>query len=561
MSGNLTLCSSSSLLESNSHWSKINQLYRVNIASYGDFISPLLSSDNSTVVIVLFLEDLIHDFNEELSSIQNRYAQFFEAIKSHHESSNQATIICFGKTKEYSVLKGVKRDANEQIVHKWFYDQLNSVKNELDSIYLINLDDVFREPGNQNIYSDRNWYFARCRLSAKGLSVLTNSIFMVLDRLANPPYKVLALDCDNTIWGGVIGEDGLQAITLGQDGVGAAFADFQKEVVKLINQGVIVVLASKNNEEDVWKVFDEHISMKLKRSHIVSFRINWAEKALNLKEIADELDVSLDSFVFWDDNPLERDKMRSLLPQVLTIEPPLNIIEWPRLINSLNCFARFESTEDDQHKLAQYKARAHFKDNIQNTSNVNNYLKSINLKPTVISLDDSNLSRAEQLCKKTNQFNLRTIRHSARELKQFKSSNNDFIFLTHLEDNYGDHGVVSLVCLKTLSENSIFLDTLLISCRVFGRHLESWILSVILNRMSKYDLRYLIAEFVETDSNILAKNFLQNYGFVDFTRDLKIDDSISSIDFGNNKSYYYLDTKNVEIPNIDIFNGAMKYES
>ena len=104
MSGNLTLCSSSSLLESNSHWSKINQLYRVNIASYGDFISPLLSSDNSTVVIVLFLEDLIHDFNEELSSIQNRYAQFFEAIKSHHESSNQATIICFGKTKEYSLL-------------------------------------------------------------------------------------------------------------------------------------------------------------------------------------------------------------------------------------------------------------------------------------------------------------------------------------------------------------------------------------------------------------------------------------------------------------------------
>ena len=289
MSGNLTLCSSSSLLESNSHWSKINKLYRVDFASYGDFISPLLSLDNSTVVIVLFLEDLIHDFNEELSSIQNRYAQFFEAIHRHHESSNQPTIICFGKTREYSLLKGAKRDTNEQIVHKWFYDQLNSVKNELDSIYLINLDDVFRDYGNQNIYSDRNWYFARCRLSAKGLSALTNSISMVLDRLANPPYKVLALDCDNTIWGGVIGEDGLQAITLGQDGMGVAFADFQKEVVKLINQGVIVVLASKNNEEDVWKVFAEHTSMKLKRSHIVSYRINWDEKAPNLKEIADEL--------------------------------------------------------------------------------------------------------------------------------------------------------------------------------------------------------------------------------------------------------------------------------
>ena len=184
MSGNLTLCSSSSLLESNSHWSKINDLYTIKYTPYGDFISPLLRSDNNTVVLVLFLEDLIHDFNEGLPSIQNRYSSFFEAIQSHNKLSSQPTIICFGKTQEYSLLNSVKKDSNVQIVHKWFYDQLNHLKNELDSIYLINLDDVFRDYGNQNIYSDRNWYFARCRLSVSGLSVLINSIFLVNSILA-----------------------------------------------------------------------------------------------------------------------------------------------------------------------------------------------------------------------------------------------------------------------------------------------------------------------------------------------------------------------------------------
>ena len=557
MSGNLTLCSSSSLLESNSHWNKINDLYGIKHSPYGDFISPLLSSDNNTVVIVLFLEDLIHDFNEELTSIQNRYSPFFEAIQSHNKLSSQPAIICFGKTQEYSLLNGVKKDSNEQIVHEWFYDQLNRLKNELDSIYLINLDDVFRDYGNQNIYSDRNWYFARCRLSVKGLSVLINSIFLVLDRSLNAPSKVLALDCDNTIWGGAIGEEGLDAIILGQDGMGMAFSDFQKEVVKLINQGVIVVIASKNNEEDVWKVFDEHNSMQLKRSQIVSYRINWAEKALNLMEIADELDVHLDSFVFWDDNPLERDKMKNLLPQVLTVEPPANVFEWPRFINSLSCFAKFESTVDDKEKIAQYKARANFKNHIKETTNINQYLASINLQPNAISLDDSNLSRAEQLCKKTNQFNLRTIRHSIAEIKKFKAINDDFIFLVSLEDNYGDHGIVALVCLEQLSENSIFIDTFLVSCRVLGRHLESWILSEVLKRMSKYGLRYLIAEFIETEQNAVAENFLHNYGFSELTKDLKLDSDL--LNFHDYKLPYYLDTKNAKIPNIGIYEGVMKH--
>ena len=159
--------------------------------------------------------------------------------------------------------------------------------------------------------------FARCRLSVKGLNILTDALLQVINRFSNAASKVLVLDCDNTLWGGIIGEDGLQGIILGQDGIGTAYVDFQREIVKLENSGIIIVLASKNNDKDVWEVFDQHSDMYLKREHIVTSKINWNEKAFNLQEVAKELDLGLDSFVFWDDNPLERDKMKTLLPQVL----------------------------------------------------------------------------------------------------------------------------------------------------------------------------------------------------------------------------------------------------
>ena len=169
------------------------------------------------------------------------------------------------------------------------------------------------------MYSQRNWYFSRCRVSIDGLKALTDTLALILNRMREPASKVIALDCDNTIWGGVVGEDGLKNLILGQDGIGQAFIDFQKEIVRLSNNGLIVVLVSKNNEEDVWKVFDEHNEMILKRENIVIAKINWEEKAHNIEQIASELDLDINSFVFWDDNPLERDKMKTLMPQVLTL--------------------------------------------------------------------------------------------------------------------------------------------------------------------------------------------------------------------------------------------------
>ena len=427
------------------------------------------------------------------------------------------------------------------------------IKKRFDTIYVIDLNEIFYQQGSNEIFSDRNWYFARCRLSIQGLKVLTDTLLLVINRFYRAPSKVLVLDCDNTLWGGVVGEDGISGIVLGQDGVGTAYVDFQKEIVKLTNNGVVVVLASKNNDKDVWDVFDNHVEMKLKRDHIVTSKINWNEKALNVQEIAKELDLGLDSFVFWDDNPLERDKMKTLLPQVLTLDVPEEVVKWPRLLKTLGSFSKFKVTEEDKKKSDQYRSRAKFNNDLKSANNIKSYLTSLNLSPEILSINESNISRAEQLCMKTNQFNVRNKRHSANDLKKLKLNNDDFVFLIRLRDAYGDHGIVSLVCLTNIKGDFVFLDTFLMSCRVLGRHLEAWILSEIVKKIKKNKARYLIAEFVDTKRNTIALQFLNEYGFVKISKENKIFEALNAKIFETKSTIYCLDAKNLDIPNIEIY--------
>jgi FkbH-like protein len=172
----------------------------------------------------------------------------------------------------------------------------------------------------------------------------------VLNRIKAPSSKVLVLDCDNTLWGGVVGEDLSSGITLGEDGIGKAFQDFQKEIRRLLNRGVLICLASKNNEKEVWEVFSNHRGMILKKDDISNWRINWDTKSMNLLEMSDDLGLSLDSFVFWDDNPIEREEIRLHLPNVRVAEVPQNIEDWPGALHNLSYFTTFEITNEDLEK-------------------------------------------------------------------------------------------------------------------------------------------------------------------------------------------------------------------
>ena len=555
-----TVCASSNLLEPNACWNKLKDICRLSFESYGEFVSPLLKKNNSGLILVLFIEDLVNNLDTTNESLQDKYNSFIQILEKRAILSNEPIIICFAKNYDQNILSNIKHNTNVNKFYTWFTNKLSILKENHKSIYLIDLNEIFYQFGSKEIFSDRNWYFARCRLSAKGLNILTDSLSLVINRFSNAASKVLVLDCDNTLWGGIIGEDGIKGIILGQDGIGSAYVDFQKEIVRHANDGVIIVLASKNNDKDVWEVFDQHSGMYLKRDNVVTSKINWNEKAFNLKEVARELDLGLDSFVFWDDNPLERDKMKTLLPQVLTVDVPDDIVQWPRLLRTINCFAKFKITEDDRKKSNQYKSRAKFISDLRGVEDIKNYLTSLNLSPKTFSIDDTNIGRAEQLCIKTNQFNVRTKRHSATDLQNLKKNNEDFVFLIKLSDQYGDHGIVSLVCLSIIEDNLIFLDTFLMSCRVLGRHLEAWILNEIIRRIKKKNARFLIAEFVNTKRNSLALEFLNTYGFKEVAKGSNLSKKIITSTLKTRGTIYSLDTKDLIIPNLEIY-GVDKNES
>ncbi len=548
----IKICSSSSIIESNTIWKSLKSKYEIKFTNYGDVISPFLNNKiDHTIVMVLMFEDLIREEKENI--FKRKSSDIFNAIKKKSKASSKPIIVLVSKGFGPNILRSAKKNQNDDVKYKFLINNFDNLKRKIKNFYFIELDNVFSLEGYNNIYSNRNWYYARCRLSIQGLQILVNQIAKILNRCFNAPCKVLALDCDNTIWGGVVGEDGLKNLILGQDGLGTAYVDFQREIKKLVKEGVILVICSKNNENDVWKVFNEHDSMVLTKDEIVSYKINWDEKTKNLIQISEELNLNLDSFVFWDDNPVEQNKVKKLLPQVKTIETPKDVCEWPNLIKNLDYFAKFKVTKDDNKKVEQYKSRANFVKNVNINSNVNDFLKSINLKPEILSLSEKTISRAEQLCKKTNQFNLRTIRHSETDLNKIKKKNNDFVFLVKLVDDYGDHGIVSLICLEKIDKDLLFLNTFLMSCRVIGRHLESWILSKIFNIAKKYKFNFLIAEFKNSGKNNIAEKFLKEHKFISISKNVKLKKIIEKSSLDINSSIFYLDVKKTKIQNLDIY--------
>ena len=235
------------------------------------------------------------------------------------------------------------------------------------------------------------------RLSLLGLKAVDNSIACILNRIYNTNAKVLVLDCDNTLWGGIIGEEGLSKIILGTDGIGKAYIDFQKTILKLQESGIILSLCSKNNEDDVWDVFNNHPAMVLKKNKITNSRINWSEKYLNLIQIAEELSLSLNSLVFWDDDAVERAKIKSKLPEVNVIDVPDEIIHWAKILDELDVFGKFDTYADDKEKSKQYKSKLEYDNKKKLSNDMTAFLKTIQMKPKIIRLAKKNISRASQL--------------------------------------------------------------------------------------------------------------------------------------------------------------------
>ena len=506
---NLLIYCSCFIPNSEDSWEHTASLFdKLSYAEFGNIQSIFdKESKNYSMLGVLFHQD----FASDIDSTADRYTLFTESLKEKLTKSNGEVFIAYSSYKPMNIIEITKKkDPLDQVIIDFKNSMYDLAKN-FKSFYFIDLDVIFNEKGHENIFDARNWYYAKMRLSLSGFKLMDKVVSQIIEKTRKANKKLLVLDCDNTLWGGVLGEVGFDKINIGNDGIGNAFIDFQKEIVRQNKQGILLAICSKNNEVDVLDVFENHSSMALNNSHIVAFKVNWKEKHKNIKEISEELSINLDSFVFWDDDPLERQKVKNFLPEVEVIEPPLEIEKWPKLLFENVSFSNILLTTEDKNRSDQYKSREEFIQRQKVAKDKFTFLKEVKIKPKLFDVSSDHISRAAQLTQKTNQFNFRTIRYTENELSKLISNERFIIKMCSVSDIFGDHGNVGLLILEKKNKNLFFLGSFILSCRILGRELESWILQSVLIQIKSMDVDFLEIEYLQTHKNKPAKNFLDNF--------------------------------------------------
>lgn len=382
-------------------------------------------------------------------------------------------------------------------------------------VFVIDFERIQRLLGEERSIDYRFWYMARAPFKKDFLAQCAWEIVRAGRALKGKTKKCLVLDCDGTLWGGVVGEDGVGGIRLDPfEYPGRCFHDFQKSIRNLIDHGTIVALCSKNNEPDVLEVLDTHPHQLLQRAQLAAWRVNWSDKASNIRELARELNIGLDSMVFVDDSSVECDLVRTELPEVTVIQVPKNAYELPALLYRHGLFDGLTISSEDANRTASYVAERSRTEARAGLASTEDYLASLELKARIHCATEDELSRVAQLLGKTNQFNLTTQRHPESVVRELAGSAQAAVYTLSASDKFGDLGLVGvLIALRQGDTASV--DTLLMSCRALGRKLEYAFVEHCLSALEqRWQVSSWRAAYLPTRKNGQVAGFWDSLGFV-----------------------------------------------
>lgn len=402
----------------------------------------------------------------------------------------------------------------------WFLDRFNVALRHhaaAAGVHVVSVDRHARRAGLAAWHDPAMWHRAKQEVSLHAAPFYGDLVARILGALRGLSSKVLVLDLDNTIWGGVIGDDGLDGIVLGQgSAAGEAFAGVQRYAAALGSRGIILAVCSKNDESVALRAFDEHPEMVLRRGHIVSFVANWDDKATNLRRIAREVNVGLDSLVFVDDNPFERNLVRGELPMVSVPEVPEDPALVPGCLAAAGYFEALSITADDRARLAQYKANRERQEMAETATDLDSYLRSLEMRLRVNRFGPVDLARTVQLVNKTNQFNLTTRRITDDEARAVMDDPRALGLTFRLADRFGDNGLIAVVIGRPEGDDdkALRLDNWLMSCRVLGRNVEEATLAVVAAQARALGYAALVGEFIPTAKNAMVREHYDRLGFV-----------------------------------------------
>ncbi len=401
----------------------------------------------------------------------------------------------------------------ESCFENYLIELLQQLHRDGCNVYVLPVKEAITELGRKNFYSPKMWYVGSMPYSMKGLAAIAELIARYTSVTKGAKKKCIAVDLDNTLWGGFIGEDGVEGIQLANNKEGARYKDTQRILKKMKEQGVMVAILSKNNVEDVEPVF-KHPDMVLQHEDLVAEVINWEPKTVNIRNLAKNLNIGLDSIVFLDDNPVERERMKAECPEVSVIDFPKDTAQLPNVVAKAydEYFLSLEVTGEDLKKTAMYQAEAMRKTEISSAVSMEDFLKKLEMTMDIHFIKPEEEKRVTQLTNKTNQFNVTTKRYSEEEVHRLAVAENSDIITVHMADKYGDQGLVAVLILK-YEKDVAEIDTYLMSCRVMGRKAEKEIMAQVKKVLQAKGIQTVKAIFIKTAKNLPVIDLFDELGF------------------------------------------------
>ncbi len=430
-------------------------------------------------------------------------------------NSNSKLIITNFSIPKYSQY-GIVETKQEYGLHETINNLNQNLMHEfrnMDSVYLYDFNAFVSKYGESQVFNFQQYFFGDIKISLDYIPYLANDLMSYVTASLGLSKKCIVLDLDNTLWGGILGEDGFDGIKLGPQPPGNAYLEFQRYILALFQRGIILAVNSKNNVDDALKVIRDHPYMLIREENFASLKINWNDKVANMKEIAEELNIGLDSIVFFDDDPVNREYMKANLPQVKTVDLPSDPAQYCLVLQEINDFDVLNITKEDATRGQMYIQQRKRKELEQSSLNLQDFLKNLDIKITIKKTDNFTIPRISQLTLKTNQFNLTTKRYQEEDIRKFAHDDKIIVGCTQVEDKFGDNGITGVFIIKKAQPTEWVLDTFLLSCRVIGRDVEKGILNHIINIAKKNGVKKLKAQFISTQKNKPIESFLPDCGF------------------------------------------------
>jgi FkbH-like protein len=465
------------------------------------------------IVIIWRLEDIADPSSPE--AVQQACEMLLEALLSLSQRMAGQIIVSLPPRPRSAVSGLVEFARADPLVEVWFYAlaQVANLARSTTNIYLVDFEEIIGVYGEGAMIDHRKELLYRQPYTELLHFSLARSLARVLSARRSVKKKCLVLDCDNTLWGGIVGEDGVGSIQLSDDFPGLAFRRFQMQIAALRQSGVFIALNSKNNPDEVWKVFDDHTAMKLRRTDISAYEINWRPKSENLRDIAAALNIGLDALVFVDDNPFEIEEVRSHAPEVASFQVPSDIADLPILMREIaQQFERLDITNDDKSRVDMMHVESERRD-LKQKMTEEDFLASLSLEVFIYRPTPADLGRVTQLINKTNQFNVTTRRYEPGEVARMIDAPDIDFFCVSVRDKFGEYGLVGVAIIKHGSGGSEF-DSLLMSCRVLGRGIETAMMAHAVDLALKRGISKLEGLYIPTNKNQMVEDVFARHGFV-----------------------------------------------